>query len=129
MPIYAQIDSDQIAIAVTQTHAPLIGAQYIQLDSLDQSVLGKRWTGTSWADVEQAPVRIITKLEFRSRFSDDEKRAIYAARAINLDVDIWLDDLASAAEIQLDDPRTIAGVHALESAGLIGTGRATEILL
>ena len=128
MPYYAQLNDDGLAIAVTDAAGPLSGSNMISLGSLDSSVLGRRWTGTEWQDVDPPAVRVITRLQFRSRFTDDEKRAIYAARASNVDVDIWLDDLASATDVQLDDPRTIGGVQALEAAGLIGPGRAVEIL-
>ena len=47
---------------------------------------------------------------------------------------VFLADVESATpepdgtSIDLDDPRTVAGVNALETYGLIATGRAAEIL-
>lgn len=83
----------------------------------------------------------LTISQFRDRFTQDEKRAIYAAAAQVPDVRIWLDDLAAVtvvldpddqtkvlSGVDLTDPRTVAGVQGLEAAGLIGTGRAAEIL-
>lgn len=72
----------------------------------------------------------ITILAFRSRFTDAEKITIYTAAETNLPVRIWLDDLSAsqAQMIDLIDPRIIAGVHAMEFGGLIGAGRAAEIL-
>lgn len=74
--------------------------------------------------------RPLSILAFRSRFTDAEKIAIYTAAETNLPVRIWLDDLsaAQAQTIDLIDPRIIAGVHAMEFGGLIGAGRAAEIL-
>lgn len=80
-------------------------------------------------EAPQAPVkRSITVLAFRSRFTQTEKRAIYTAAKTSVDVQIWLDDLAVAAEVILDDVRTEAGVQSMEDAGLISAGRAAEIL-
>lgn len=72
----------------------------------------------------------ISILAFRSRFTDAEKLAIYTAAESHLPVRIWLDDLSAAQNqtIDLIDERIIAGVNAMEYGGLIGAGRATEIL-
>ena len=88
------------------------------------------------APVEQpAPSRRrLSTLAFRDRFTQAEKVAIYTAAKTGVEVQIWLDDLAAATpepdgtSVDLDDPRTVAGVQALEAAGLIGVGRATEVL-
>lgn len=80
-------------------------------------------------DAPAPPVtRSITVLAFRSRFTQAEKQAIYTAAKSSVDVQIWLDDLAVATEVILDDARTLAGLQAMESAGFIGAGRAAEIL-
>ena len=91
------------------------------------------------------PSRRLTKLQFRNRFTAAEKRAIEFASLDNpsasqedrlkaADLRVFLADVEAATpepdgtSIDLDDPRTVAGVNALESYGLIATGRATEIL-
>lgn len=74
---------------------------------------------------------ILSVLEFRGRFTQDEKRAIYAAAESVIDIRIWLDDLMAVTEadgVDTADERTVAGVQGLEAAGLIGKGRALEIL-
>jgi len=78
----------------------------------------------------QQSSRIITVLAFRDRFTMDEKRAIYTAAKTVVDIQIWLDDLSESQDdmVDLDDPRMIAAVMGLEPAGLIGVGRAQEIL-
>ena len=95
----------------------------------------------------EAPVatRRVTKLQFRNLFSAQEKVAIEFASLDNPNgtqeerlaaagLRVFLADVESATpepdgtSIDLDDPRTIAGVNALESYGLIATGRAAEIL-
>ena len=81
--------------------------------------------------------RVITKLAYRNRFTPAEKRAIKkASLGLNLLLteDQWLsvavaqDDIMSAGYVHLDRPETVAGTQALEVLGLIGVGRATEVL-
>lgn len=72
-----------------------------------------------------------TQLEFRDRFTMGEKRSIYSAAEALVDIRIFLDDLAAvdpAVGVDTTDPRTVGGVQLLEAAGLIGLGRAVEIL-
>ena len=70
----------------------------------------------------------ITKLEYMNRFTDAELAGIYTAAKAVIQIEIWLEKFKLATEIDLTDSRTIAGVQALEAAGLIGEGRAAEIL-
>jgi hypothetical protein len=90
------------------------------------------------------PVRL-TKLEFRDRFTVQEKVGIEFAsldapaapledRLRSAQLRVFMDDIANATPdpdgraINLGDPRTIAAVQMLEGAGLIAPGRAAEIL-
>lgn len=70
----------------------------------------------------------LTRLEFRDRFTTNEKRAIYAATATSVDLKIYLDELALAEFVDTENASTAAGVQMLETYGLIGAGRAAEIL-
>lgn len=80
-------------------------------------------------DAPQKPTPTVwTVLTFRSRFTEGEKRAIYAARSNSIEIQIWLDDLAAAEDVRSDDPRMIAGLQGLEAAGLLPAGRAAEIM-
>lgn len=76
------------------------------------------------------PVRVheLSIMDFRSRFTDGEKIAIYTAADAAIAIKVWLDDLQSSEYVSLDDPRTVGGVYAMEFGGLIGPGRAAEIL-
>jgi hypothetical protein len=74
---------------------------------------------------------ILSVLEFRGRFTQEEKRAIYTAAETVIDIRIWLDDLMAVTEaegVDTTDERTVAGVQGLEEARLIDKGRALEIL-
>lgn len=87
----------------------------------------------SWAR-EDSPMpvypapRILTKLEFRNRFTMEEKVAIYTEAKTDVGVAVWLDDLASAENVDLDSPITQQGVQGLVALGLITQARQDEIL-
>lgn len=72
--------------------------------------------------------RLLTRLAFRNRFTPAEKVALYTAAESSVQIKIYLDDLAAATFVDPERPDTIAGVQALETAGVIGAGRAAEIL-
>jgi hypothetical protein len=85
------------------------------------------------------PTRRITCLAFRNRFTADEKVMIELAAADNPNAALEdrkqaarlranMADVAAASFIDLDRPDTRAGVHLLEAAGVIDTGRALQIL-
>jgi hypothetical protein len=89
---------------------------------------------------EAPPIaRHITKLAFRQRFTQSERVAIeiaqlddptapMAQRAQAAALRSSQADLMVASYVDLDRADTIAGVQMLESAGLIGVGRADTIL-
>jgi len=70
----------------------------------------------------------LTKFEFLSRFTMDEKRTIYSLESTNVDIRIWLETFRVADEIWLEDPETVVGIQALEDATILAPGRAAEIL-
>lgn len=81
----------------------------------------------------------ITVLAFRNRFTQTEKVTIDLAsidnptapmqsRQLAATLRVMNADLAVATFVDLDRPETIAGVQALETYGIIGTGRAAAIL-
>jgi len=71
---------------------------------------------------------ILTRLQFRNRFTQAEKVAIYTAAEQVIAIKVWLDDLMVVEFVDLTAPETIAGVQGLEQAGLLAAGRAHEIL-
>lgn len=82
------------------------------------------------ADAPQATSTklVLTRLAFRNRFTTNEKIALYTAAESNVHLKVYLDDVNAATYIDLTLPETIAGVQLLEAAGIIGSGRANEIL-
>jgi len=77
--------------------------------------------------VPQPPVTKLTRLEFRNRFTQAEKQALYTAAESNVDLRIYLDDLAAAEYVDVTDPATIASINALAPA-IIAPERVDEIL-
>jgi hypothetical protein len=82
----------------------------------------------SFIEKNGANKRLISKLDYMNRFTDAELVSIYTAAKTNVNVEIWLEKFKLSAEINLDDPKTISGIQAIETLGLIAAGRATEIL-
>ena len=52
---YAQVNPEGICYSVTNTYGPIVQENTIQLNSYDESILGKRWTGDTWEDVPPPP--------------------------------------------------------------------------
>ncbi len=73
--------------------------------------------------------RVLTVLQFRDRLTAEEEIAITAAGMASPAVRVWLDRLAGAQEVNLDDPRTVAGLNWMATVGLLAPGRVTEILV
>ncbi len=71
---------------------------------------------------------IFSRVDFMDRFTLEETVAIYTAAKQNVIVEILLDKLKIAEFVNVTDPRTAEGIQMLEQAGLIGAGRAAEIL-
>ncbi|MDR6152185.1 hypothetical protein QF021_000274 [Acidovorax delafieldii] len=81
----------------------------------------------------------LTRLQFRNRFTAQEKALLELAamddpsaepaqRMQSASLRAYLADLAAAEFVDLADPSTVAGVNALEAAGLLAEGRAAEVL-
>lgn len=101
------------------------------------------WNGMEFANFDHVPVvevnadgsiegvvtsRILTKLEYLRRFTQDERIVIRQAAKANTVLEDYLALLELAQEIDTADADTIAAVNMLEQAGLLATGRAQEIL-
>lgn len=90
--------------------------------------VGSVQTFTWSIDVAVAAPRRLTHKGFSDRFTDAEMQAILAACQANAALNAWWEKFKLARDINLDDPATHGGVQALEIAGLIGEGRAAEVL-
>ena len=93
-------------------------------DTHDHSVLAPE------ESVTDAPVIAMawTKREYLSRFSQAERIAIRTAAKQVPELEDYLELLALATEVRSDDPDVVGALTMLEAGGLIGAGRAQEIL-
>lgn len=73
-------------------------------------------------------IKPISSLDFMERFTQAERSAIRRASRQNDALEDWLDLLRAAQTVDITDPRTIAGVQAMVSAGLLTQSRADEVL-
>lgn len=75
------------------------------------------------------PVKnIVEKSEFILRFTDNELDALLTIAKTNVKAEVFVKVFMSCAAIDLTDPRIITAINRMETAGVIGAGRATEIL-
>ena len=78
--------------------------------------------------------RRLTKLAFAHLIGQDAFLNVLDAAKVNVEIEAfiklidWATPEADGTSVDKDDPRTIAGVQALEAAGFIAPGRAQEIL-
>lgn len=70
----------------------------------------------------------ITNLSFENRMTREERKAIRRAAMTDEDVQDFVGLAAKATHIDLSLQQTIDSVNALEQMGLLGQGRADEIL-
>lgn len=134
--MYALVKNNIIenVIECNQEFADSIASEWDEV--IPSNSMGKGWEkvdGVWTAPAPSAPtaapqVRTLTKLQYMNRFTDGELASIYTAAKSNVAVEIWLEKFKLASEVNLDDASTVAGLQAMEAAGLLATGRAAEIL-
>jgi hypothetical protein len=109
---------------------PLLGPAWIE----NSTPVQPTWALPDVIEPVIAPRRRITKLAYMNRFTDTELGMIYTVAKSNVSVEIWLAKFNATTpdmdgtSIDLDDARTVLGLHAMEAAGLLQPGRALEIL-
>lgn len=79
-------------------------------------------------DADRATPNRITRLQFLSRFTDAEMQAVISASDQSTALRAALLKWQNSEGVVLTDPATVAGVEALEIAGLLSAGRAAEVL-
>lgn len=77
-------------------------------------------------EFQQTP--IITKIAMATRLTDSEYVGIISAAKTDVEVEAWLSKFNMASQINLEDPRTLAGIDLLVTKNLLTQARATEIL-
>jgi hypothetical protein len=86
------------------------------------------WHPGSLAFIESHAGSILSRLAFMRRFSDKELEDLYSLETTQIKIKVWLEKYKAATDIDLKDPDIVSGVHGLEAMGIIGVGRAAEVL-
>lgn len=108
--------------------------QYAPVDYLAQPayaeiVVGTTGSGSALPPVPPAPLPpVISAIEFMNKFTYDEKLAITALGLTDPEVRLWYDQLIVSLSVSVSDPRVMAGVANLVTAGVLTQARADEIL-
>ena len=134
---YAQTDDERIVIGVTHAAGLIEDVHMVPIESLDASLMGKRWNPEVQAfEPGPPPVvpteRNVSRKAFLSRFTDAEAididLASIGATREAATVRRYLSKVNAAQHIDLAEDETRTGVQALEAAGLLQPGRALVIL-
>jgi len=136
--MYTYIEAIGAGFPTVQAHTS--GELYTDLVWDAGDPLPSQATLDSWI-LSNAPStsRKITVLAFRNRFTQVEKVTIdlssidnpsapMESRQLAASLRVMASDLTVATFVDLDRPDTRAGVQSLETYGIIGVGRASEIL-
>jgi hypothetical protein len=112
---YAQINEQNIVVAVTSTAGQINASHMIPVEELDISLLGCTYSNGAFVPPEPAPeVRHITVGAFFDRFGD-QKWPILADT--NASVQALIKDASVRAYINLDDPQVRTGLDMVVAAG------------
>ncbi|MGZ8317467.1 MAG: hypothetical protein ACXWVD_00050 [Telluria sp.] len=108
-------------------------SSYVHFGGTEPSANAAQLAGTELAlrrnldEAEQAG-QSMTRETFLGRFTNAEIAGIYAAAASNNEVFVYVKKMELNPTIHPNHPDTLAGLQALEAEGLIGPGRANQIL-
>jgi len=131
------IEAIGIGFPLVQCHTLGDGTDYNSLVWDAGEAIPTKETLDAWiaANPKANAERILTKYQFRKLFTFNERVAIdnFSAnpgispqnKAV---LSTIMKDLEVSGEVQLDNPDVAAGVQFLETVGLLGTGRAAQIL-
>lgn len=133
---YTYIEAVGIGFPTVRCHATGLGTLYSDLVWDGGTSLPSQQTLDDWIAANPETIGVnLTKYEFRKLFTMSERVAIdnspsntnipsnYRAILVTM-----FKDLEVSGVVEMDNPDVIAGVNLLESLGLIGTGRAAQVL-
>lgn len=109
------------------TPAEIAAASGVTMTTQEATDLQAEFDSRSEPDAYSVACKM-TRLRFIERFTAAETKGILAAAKVNADLELYLWKMQQAQDVDLLDPSTAAGVHALEAAGLLAAGRAAQIL-
>jgi hypothetical protein len=100
---------------------------------LSSCVLDPNPPTPSWALPDPAvPVEtstlLVSKLTYLNAFKESELEAIFTAAKTNISVEVWFNKFSLAEYVDMYYPESQEAIFFLEKIGLIGEGRAKEVL-
>lgn len=113
-----------------QNNGQVFGYDLTQTNFINQAI-SSGWeeiTG-SWPPAPTPQFKTqFTSLEYLDKFTESEQLAVVTATLANAQVKLWYDKMLAASFIDLNDPRTSAGLDSLIAANLLAPSRKSEIL-
>lgn len=88
----------------------------------------------TFSDTEPPPIDVVsvqtqfTPLDFLEKFTETEQLSVVAATRVSDQIKLWYDKMLASTFVDLNDPRTSAGLTALVAEGLIPQSRYDEIM-
>lgn len=113
------------------THPGLdpVDGDFIKITHENGMIESKHFWAAAESDPEPSFVPYeITPFQFKMRFTPEERIACRQMAKVNDEVYDLMDMLQSTLTPTLNDPMMIWGVNKLEQIGLLGPGRAAQIL-
>jgi len=106
----------------------LTGTEVAQLQSDGWVILSERPPAPPEPTPAPPPPVILNKVDFLRLFYQQERIDIRAAGTVNPIIADYQYMLDAATTVSLSDPDILTGIPMLEAAGLLGPGRAAQIL-
>lgn len=106
-------------------------------EEINRIVASENFVTANYDLYEKVPDPVVTTtqeplrwplIDFRKRFTPAEKVALYQAVETDINIKIFIDDLAATPVIVQDDPELNAGMAYVVGKGIITLERAKEIL-
>jgi hypothetical protein len=112
---YAQLNTQNIVVAVTETSGEVNAPHMILIDMFDMSLLGATYINGGFVKPPAPPeIRHITVGAFFDRLGD-QKWPVLADT--NASVQALIKDASVRAYINLDDPQVLTGLQMVQAAG------------
>lgn len=139
MSVYARVEGGVVVELFTPpTNVPLASCFPSALTWVDVTAVSpapqQGWTydgavfAAPPATPPAPPPTIIPPSAFIDRFSAAEQQAVMTASQSSWQINLWLTKAVAATSVDVTDARTIAGMGALVTAGILTSARCAQIL-
>jgi hypothetical protein len=129
---YALISGGLVATVVEQATPPNVPG-FVAVELADGSRVGPGWIWDGSVLIAPASTASLTLRDFWRRFTVAEREALQGILATGTQIqrnklNAFRDYLAAGGNVELADDYVISSLVAMESAGIIAAGRASQIL-